>query len=176
MKKLIYPLVAALILLTSATLSIASQKFEVQDGHSIKFDSKDPSGEFKSMTGTVNFDENNLANSSFNLSIDVSSIKTGNGMKDKKALTAEWFDAGKYPKIEFVSTKVVKTDKGYEVHGNLKMKGVSQFRKIPMEAAKSNGGWKFTGTFWVDRIPYKVGKKSDIVPDKLKITYSIPVK
>lgn len=36
------------------------------------------------MEGTIDFNDQNLATSKFNLSIDISSIKTGNGMRDKK--------------------------------------------------------------------------------------------
>lgn len=175
MKSIFYPLVAGLILLTSATLSVSAPEYKVADGHLIKFESKDPSGVFEDVKGIVKFDEKDLAGSSFNLSIDVASISTGNGMKNKKAMTKEWFDAAKYPTIEFVSTKVVKTEKGYQVHGNMDMKGVKRFRKIPLNVVRGKDGLKFTGTFWVDRSYYKVGKPSQATPNKLKITYSIPV-
>lgn len=175
MKQIFYPLVAILILLTSATLAVNAPEYKVSEGYSIKFESKDPSGIFKQMKGTVNFDEKDLAGSSFELSIDVASISTGNGMKNKKALTKEWFDAGNYPKIKFKSTKIVKTEKGYQVHGHMHMKGVKRFRKIPMNVTRVKGKLKFTGSFWVDRSFYKVGKPSQAAPNKLKIKYIIPV-
>lgn len=176
MKNIVYPLIAAFILLTSATSVLVSTfSYKVKEGHSIRFESKDPSGVFKKMQGDVIFDEKNLDNSSFNLSIDVASISTGNGMKNKKAMTSEWFSAAKYPKIEFKSTKLVKTEKGYQVHGNMMLKGVKRFRKIPMNVVKSKGELKFVGSFWVDRSFYKIGKPSKATPNKLKIIYSIPV-
>ena len=176
MKKLFYPLMASLVLLTSAALSITIQEYKVKEGFSIKFSSKDPSGSFKKMSGTVHYDKNDLANSSFDFIIDVASIRTGNSMKDRKAQTSEWFNAAKHPKISFKSTKVVKTEKGTYVHGNLKMRGVSRFRKIPISFTSNvTGALKFTGTFWVDRSYYKIGKPSKTVPNKLKISYIIPV-
>ena len=167
---------ASLVLLTSAALSITIQEYKVKEGFSIKFSSKDPSGSFKKMSGTVHYDKNDLANSSFDFIIDVASIRTGNSMKDRKAQTSEWFNAAKHPKISFKSTKVVKTEKGTYVHGNLKMRGVSRFRKIPISFTSNvTGALKFTGTFWVDRSYYKIGKPSKTVPNKLKISYIIPV-
>lgn len=49
------------------------------------------------MEGTIDFNDQNLATSKFNLSIDISSIKTGNGMRDKKAQTEEWFSSKNTP-------------------------------------------------------------------------------
>ena len=176
MKNLIYPLAAALILLTSATTVLVSGiTYKVKEGHSIRFESKDPSGVFKKMQGNVVFDKKNLESSSFNLSIDVASISTGNGMKNKKAMTSEWFNARQYPKIEFKSTKIVKTEKGYQVQGYMHLKGVKRLRKIPMNVVNTKDGLKFTGSFWVDRSFYKIGKPSKATPNKLKIIYSIPV-
>lgn len=175
MKKLFYPLMACIMLLTSATLSITTQEYKVKEGFSIKFSSKDPSGTFEKMSGQVHYDKNDLANSSFDFVIDVASINTGNSMKDRKAQTSEWFNAAKHQKISFKSTKVVKSEKGTYVHGNLKMKGVTRFRKIPVKVAETKSGLKLTGTFWVDRSYYKIGKPSKSVPNKLKISYIIPV-
>lgn len=176
MKHLIYPLIAALIFLTSAAAVMTSaSEYKVKDGYSIKFVSKDPSGVFKKMQGTIFFDEKDLTNSSFNLSVDVASISTGNGMKNKKALTSEWFNAAKFPKITFKSSKVIKTEKGYQVQGKLKLKGVERFRKIGMIPVREKGVLKFKGSFWVDRSFYKIGKPSKATPNKLKITYTIPV-
>jgi polyisoprenoid-binding protein YceI len=175
MNKLIYPMIAAVLFLTSASMSITTQEYKIKEGFKINFKSKDPSGSFKKMTGVVKFDKNDLANSSFYFAVNVASISTGNGMKDKKAQTSEWFNSAKHPQITFKSSKITKSEKGYYVHGNLKLKGVTRFRKIPINVIESKTGTKFTGTFWVDRSFYKVGKPSQAVPNKLKITYDIPV-
>ena len=100
-----------LIVLTVLSTSIAwmpSAHYEVSDGYAIDFKSKDPSGSFKTMDGSVEFDEANIDATQFNLKIDVKSISTGNGMMNKKSQTAEWFDATKFPFAKFKSTKVVK--------------------------------------------------------------------
>jgi len=175
MKKAFYPLIAAILLLTSAKLAINTIDYSVGKDFKVKFTSKDPSGEFKKMIGNIQYDAKNLAGSSFNFKIEVSSISTGNNMKNKKAMTNEWFAADKHPNITFISSKVVKTEKGIYVHGKLNMKGVDRFRKIKINPIKTDTGMKFTGTFWVDRSYYKIGKTSKAVPNKLKIEFSIPV-
>lgn len=176
MKNLFYPLCAVVLLFTSATIALSVQDYKVADGYSIKFDSKDPSGNFDNLKGDVTFDKDNLSGSYMNFEIEVASISTGNGMKNKKAMTSEWFDQANHPKITFVSSKLEKTDKGYFVHGNLTMKGTKRYRKIPVNIDNTSNGLKLSGTFWVERSYYKIGKPSGEVPDKLKITYVIPVK
>jgi polyisoprenoid-binding protein YceI len=175
MKKVIYPIFAALILVTSAFVTVNAVDYKVKDDFSIAFKSKDPNGSFEKMTGTVKFDESDLGSSKFDLSIDVASIKTGNGMMEKKAQTEEWFNASKFPKIKFVSSKIEKSDAGYTITGNLTMKGVTKEIKVPAKLKKSGEELEFTGTFKVNRMLHKVGKSSDAVPDVMNITYSLPV-
>lgn len=175
MKKLFYPLLAGVLLMSSAYVSITSQEWKIKDDFSIKFISKDPSGIFKDFKGTINFDETDLASSKFDLSIEVASISTGNGMMNKKAQIEEWFDAAKFPQIKFVSTKIEKSGSSYSVFGNLKMKGVTKEIKIPVTYAKSGETAKFSGTFNVKRSDFKIGHKGDVVPDVMKIEFSVPV-
>lgn len=176
MKTLFYPILASVLLVSSAfVMVVTTQEWKIKDDFSIKFESKDPSGSFKDFKGTILFDENDLANSKFDVSIDVSSISTGNGMMNKKAQIEEWFNAAKYPQIKFASTKVEKSEKGYNIIGNLKIKGTSKATKIPVVYTKSGEGAKFSGSFNVKRSDFKVGKKSDAVPDIMKVDFSIPV-
>ena len=175
MKKVFYPLAASLLLLTSAKLAFTPQDYKVKEGHSIAFKSKDPSGIFKDAKGSVKFDENDLENSSIDLTFKVNSISTGNGMMNKKAQTEEGLDADKHPEIKFESTKIAKSGDAFNVLGNLTIKGITKAKKVPMKVTKSGNDLVLTGTFGVNRIEYKVGKKSDAVPDVMNITYSIPV-
>ncbi len=173
--KLILSAFVIWVLGTSAYFMVPVQNWKISKGYSIKFTSKDPTGIFKDFKGNISFDENDLANSKFDVNMDISSISTGNGMQNKKAQTEEWFDAGKYPQIQYVSTKIEKVDKGYAVYGNLSMKGISKPYKVNLTVKKDGSNLKFIGTFNVNRMDFKVGKKSDAVPDVMKIDFSIPV-
>ncbi|MCC6700671.1 MAG: YceI family protein [Fluviicola sp.] len=176
MKKVIYPIMAAVILVSSAFVTATSaDEFKLKSGSKIAFKSKDPNGEFKTVKGTVKFDEADLAGSKFELTFEVASISTGNGMQNKKAQTEEWFNAAKYPNIKFVSTKIEKSGSDYSVTGNLSMKGATKAYKVPLKVAKSGTDLTFIGTFNVKRSDFKVGKSSDAVPDVMSISYSIPV-
>lgn len=175
MKKTISTLgfIAFTILATSlAWMPLAH--YEVSDGYSIDFKSKDPSGSFKTMSGTVEFDENDVEATQFNLKIDVKSISTGNGMMNKKSQIDEWFNAEKYPYAKFKSTKVTKKGTELSIVGDLTIKGITKQYTIPATYFTSGNKVTFKGTFNVNRIEFKVGHKSDVVPDLMKVSFQVP--
>ncbi len=174
MKHYLLPITALLLLVSSAFLFMPVQDWKIGSGYSIKFKSKDPSGTFK-VKGTIKLDESNLSSSSIDLTFPVSSIKTGNGMRDKKAQTSEWFNAAKYPNIEFSSSKIEKSENGYTVTGNLTIKGTKKEKYIPMKITQSGAEKTLSGSFTVNRIFYNVGKESKTVPNTMNIEYSIPI-
>lgn len=176
MKKLLIPALSGILFLSSAFYLVTSApEFTVKEGYSINFKSKDPSGEFTKMKGSVKFDEADLANSKFDLSFDVNSISTGNGMKNKKAMTSEWFDQSNHPQIKYISSKIEKSGNAYVVKGKLTIKGITKDVDVPLAITKSGSDLVFKGDFKVNRMDFKVGKKSGAVPDNMNISYSIPV-
>ncbi|MGB1318782.1 MAG: YceI family protein, partial [Flavobacteriales bacterium] len=93
--RLIAVVISVVTLSAFTTLEIVDWK--ITDGYSIKFSGTDAEGVFKTFTGDIQFDENDLASSNCSLQIDVSSINTGNGMKNKHAISDKWFDAKQFP-------------------------------------------------------------------------------
>ncbi|MEN9304291.1 MAG: hypothetical protein RL264_2720 [Bacteroidota bacterium] len=163
------------LLFISTSLWLApTDEYEVADGYSIDFKSKDPSGSFKEMDGKISYDANSPENAKFDLTIDVASINTGNGMQNKKAQTEEWFDGKKYPKIKFKSTKVEKKGSDLVITGDLTVKGTTKTYSIPASVSQNGNKVTFKGTFSVSRSDFKVGKKSDVVPDAMKVSYVVP--
>ena len=172
MKKLIYPLAAAVIMTASAFTIIKSQNWKISDNYSVKFDGGDPSGEFKGLQGTVIFDPNDLASSKFDATIDVSTINTGNGMKNTHAKSAMWFDAEKYPVIRFTSSAITKTASGYEAQGTLEMHGVQKQVSIPFTFENN----VFAGSFEVNRLDYNINVAEPAHGgSKFTVDISVPV-
>ena len=172
MKKLIYPAAAILILAASAFTVIKSQNWTIADDYSVKFDGGDPSGEFKGLKGTVSFDPANLATSKFDVSIDVATINTGNGMKNTHAKSAMWFDAEKYPLIKFTSSAISKTASGYEAKGILELHGVQKEVSIPFTFENN----VFAGNFEVNRLDYNINTaEPNHGAATFKVDISVPV-
>ena len=63
-------------------------------------------GLFTNVTGVIKFDPPDLTQLSVEAEIDVRSLTTGHGERDEHLLSADYFDAEKYPKILFKSTGV----------------------------------------------------------------------
>jgi polyisoprenoid-binding protein YceI len=178
MKTVLIPIaLVGLIGLSAFTAATSTNTaMSVADGYAVKFTSKDPSGVFEKMKGTVVFNEQDLAAASFNVSIDVASINCGNGMQNRHARSAKWFDAEQYPEITFVSTGAKRTATGYETSGKLTMHGVTKDLTIPFTYTPSGTGGVFAGTFEVSRSAFGVGEPSKKVSDVLKVDVTVPVK
>lgn len=166
-------MVAAIIFLSAFTIS-NSISWKIEDGYSIKFTSKDPTGVFTKMSGDISFDPANLEASRFDVKVDVSSINTGNGMQNKHAKSDKWFDAEQYPTIDFTSKHFAKTAKGYEVIGTLEIHGVAKEFKMPFMFKND----VFTSSFTINRLEYNIGGvkgMSKKVPAELTVDISVPV-
>jgi polyisoprenoid-binding protein YceI len=172
MKKHSYLLGTLALIVASAFTFIQSQDWKIAEGYSIKFDAGDPSGEFSGLKGTVQFDEKNLATSKFNVTIDVASINTGNGMKNTHAKGENWFNAEKYPTISFTSSSIAKTSSGFEAKGTLEMHGIKKEITLPFTFANNT----FAANIEVSRLDFGLddGRHPKMSPT-LKVDISVPV-
>ena len=166
-------LISSIIILSSFTLDQVMH-WEIASDYSIKFTGTDVEGIFKTFSGDIQFDETDLAGSNCALKIEVSSINTGNGMKNNHAKSDKWFDAAKFPYIEFQSSQFSKADNGYTVTGKLKIHGVEKEVSLPFTYIDN----VFLSIFSVNRLDYKVGTmegSSKKVSNEIKLEFAIPV-
>jgi polyisoprenoid-binding protein YceI len=172
MNKLIYPLVSVALIIGSAFTVFKAQEWKIADTSFVKFDGGDPSGQFGGMKGTISFDPNDLANSKFDATIDVTSINTGNGMKNTHAKSEKWFDADKYPTIEFTSSAISKTADGYETKGILSMHGVQKELVIPFTFQDNT----FKGSITINRLDFNINTtEPNHGASSFKVDISVPV-
>jgi len=174
MKSNILVLLIGTITVLSAFTIIQSTNWQVAEGYSIKFTSKDPSGVFTKMSADILFDENKLNESKFAVIVDVASINTGNGMQNKHAKTDMWFSVKQFPSITFTSSKFSKSSPGFQVTGVLEMHGVKKEISFPFTFTNNT----FVGSFTVNRLDYKIGVATGMsakVPSNIKIDLSVPV-
>ena len=147
----------------------------IGEKYNISFSNSSTSGIFKTFTGKIVFDEKNLAHSRFDVTIDVASINTGNGMMNKHAKSSDWFDAARYPSIRFVSQKIVRSATGYQVTGNLQMHGITKAMTLPFLFKQSGGAGNFTGSFVVNRTDFGIGNPGGEVDEEIRINVTVPV-
>lgn len=130
------------------------------------------SGSFESYNATLLFDAENPENSSVRVSIDVSSIETGNEDRNAHLMSEDFFEVETYPYITFVSESVrrVSADR-LMVRGALKIKGqvrdvelpvtILGIKDIPQEMQGMLGGVtrvaSFEAALTIDRRDFNVG-------------------
>jgi polyisoprenoid-binding protein YceI len=174
MNRIIFPIAIVTTLILSAFTTFISINWKIAEGYSIKFIGEHPSGVFTSFKGVIQFDENNLETSKFDVSIDVASINTGNGIRNKHAKDEKWFDVKNYPEIKFTSSSITKTSSGYLANGTLQMHGVQKQISIPFTFSNNI----FNGSFNVNRLDYKIGTikgMSARASTDYKVEISVPV-
>lgn len=147
--------------------------FPIDRGHSyIEFSVKymgfaKVKGRFSQFSGLIRYDEKNIGNTSVSLHIQTESISTDLEFRDKDLKSENWLDAAKYPSILFTSKSVQKNPNGFDITGDLTIKGVT--KQIVLHMAPPSGIIKdaradlqviFTGTTSIDRTQFGVEGKN----------------
>ncbi len=84
-------------------------------------------GEFRKFDVNVQVNNENFSSASISARIDITSIDTNNTDRDNHLKSADFFDAEKFPAIEFVSSSFSQLDEeNAKLTGNLTIKGVTK--------------------------------------------------
>ena len=163
-----------LLLLPVALFAFAIPEFRpVDKSDSVTFTIKNfgisTKGEFQGLKGSIKWDAANPSNSSFDVSVDVNTINTAIDMRDKDLKEEKWFDVSKYPTINFKSTSVTATN----VTGNLTIKGVTKQISFPFSVIPVASGYRFEGSFALNRKDFGVGGSSFTLSDNAQVMLKI---
>lgn len=174
MKKTALSIAVIAILFLSAFTGYQSVRWNIAKNYSVKFTTHKVSGIFRSFKGDIHFDSHDLTGSRFDVMVDVKSVSTGNGLKNRHAKSKKWLNAKEYPTIKFTSAKILKTNQGFQTIGKLTMRGVQKQISIPFTFQNNI----FKGSFEVNRLSYNIGTTKGMaskVGKTLKIDLAIPV-
>jgi polyisoprenoid-binding protein YceI len=132
-------------------------------------------GDFSGIRGAIYFDPAKPAASSMNVSVDAATVDTDSEMRDDHLKEDEYFDAAKYPTINFKSTKISTSSVPgkYFMVGNLTIKGITKPVEFGFSATPKDGGYLFDGEFAINRLDYKVGDKSFSLQDNVNISLKV---
>lgn len=83
-------------------------------------------GEFQKIAGDVLFDPSRPEDSKVSATIDVASINTREQKRDEHLRSADFFDVGAHPQMTFVSKAVRRAGDGYEIVGDLTIRGTTR--------------------------------------------------
>ena len=90
------------------------------------FVSKDVDGTIEGFQSSSKIIPEELTSSVFEGSVTVSTLKTGNFLRDWHLKSSKYFDEETYPTITFKSTEVTSNENGLEVIGTITIKGISK--------------------------------------------------
>lgn len=132
-------------------------------------------GRFDNFEGVIGYKDKSDRSSLFcTVTIEVSSLNTGNEMRDGDLQGGGWFDAAQFPQITFESTGTMKSDDGYAIQGIFSMMGIEEQIEIPFEYKHDQhvvfvfGEPRIAtlGSYTIDRTKYGIPKRGfgNIVP------------
>ncbi len=165
MKQLTIIAIAVLFSITQLMAGETTWKFD-KSHSSVQFEAthmviSTVTGNFKIFEGTVVTNGDNMSGAKIDFTVDVGSINTDNKKRDNHLKGDDFFNAKKYPKMEFKSTSLKKVSgKNYKLTGYLTIRDVK--KKVVLDV-KYNGqakdpmgniraGFKITGE--IDRFEY----------------------
>jgi len=144
MKRFAVSLSLVLTFLLPALASAAASTWVIDAEHSsVQFKVKhlmvsNVKGEFKKFSGALTIDDADITRSKVDVTIDATSIDTGNAKRDEHLRSPDFLDVAKNPTLKFVSTKVAKSGVGtLKVTGTLMIHGVSREVVLDVEGPTS---------------------------------------
>ena len=163
-------------------LPVLGQQFvPVNEGSQVSFKIKNfgfsVSGTFTGLSGMILFDPVNPEKCSFDVSLDASSVNTGNEMRDHHLREEDYFDVNHFPKIHFVSSRVTGSGqkRNYMICGKLTIKNQTKDISFPFSALASGNDILLIGEFKLNRRDFNIGGSSTIA-DNLQLSLSVLAK
>jgi len=113
-------------------------------------------GSFGTFEGSAETSADDFSDAVIKFSADINSVDTNQPQRDGHLKSADFFDAEKFPKLEFSSTSFTKTgDKEYNLKGDLTLKGITKPVSLKVEFGgiavdpygQTKAGFDVTGSF-----------------------------
>ena len=170
-------MVAKAALLLAPIAGLLASNWNLDPNYTIKFAGSKAEGTFTGLAGALAYNPVDLGSASMRVTVDATTIKTGNSLKDRHARGESWFDVAKYPKIYFQSTAFTRVGTGYAVRGDLTLHGVKKPVTIPFQFSQQGDKGVFTGQFKVNRKDFGINGNAlgFTVGEVFDVTLRVPV-
>jgi polyisoprenoid-binding protein YceI len=132
-------------------------------------------GEFESFQAQMQFSPDDLANSRFDVTIDVASIDTGSPLRDEQLPGEDWFHVDEYPTASYVTREIRAVGDGYEAVGDLTIRGNTHEVVLPFTWRIDGDTATMDGRVEIDRTRYGVGQGEWANADEVGRTVTVVV-
>jgi polyisoprenoid-binding protein YceI len=138
-------------------------------------------GSFKQFNGSIDLVNNSPEQSRVTIDIDTASVVTDEDQLTGHLKTPDFFDVAKYPKANFVSTKIEPANGGGATHnvtGNFDLHGVKKSITFPATIQVAVDNVSVNAEFAINRKDFGLlypGKADDLIRDGVVIKLSLKV-
>ena len=135
-------------------------------------------GSFKQFATTLDYDEKNLAAGKLDVKVQIGSLDTQDKDRDTTLVSADLFDAQKFPTATYVSTSFAKKPAGgIEAVGKLTIRGVTKELRLPLVIRTTAAGLELSGEVKIKRLDFGVGQgewtSTEWVGDVVTLSYKV---
>lgn len=164
-----------MILLTSVMTYSYGQTYTIDTKDAkVKFEYVDEGvkGSVSGIEAQITLDlKDTLSTATISGTADVTTLTTGNKMRDKHLQSSDFFDAEKYPEMSFTCDEIVKKDDKYYAKGTLQIKDVK--KTVRFRVKTSDDYLSFYTTIY--SADYGVAIKKERSRSKVKIQVIVPI-
>jgi polyisoprenoid-binding protein YceI len=132
---------------------------------------------FHKFTAAVDFSPDALAAAHFDVVIELKSVDSQDGDRDKTIRGPDIFDADHFPTAHYVTKAFTKTATGYAATGALTLRGVTKDVPIDFQFTTTAAGAKLDGSAKLNRLEFGAGqgdwKSTQWVGDAVKVEFSL---
>jgi polyisoprenoid-binding protein YceI len=134
-------------------------------------------GSFKQFSTELTYDDKSPAAGSLRVKVQIPTIDTQDQERNDMLVSADLFDAPKFPTAQYSGTLARSAAGGLEAVGKLTLRGVTHDLRLPLKIARTATGLGLSGATAIKRLDYGVGqgdwKSTEGVGDEVKIQYTV---
>ena len=136
-------------------------------------------GGFKTFSGTMHFDPENIEASRIEVDIDMTSLWSDNDKLTEHLKSGDFFLVSEHPKARFVSTSIKEGGEGDATHtvtGNLTLRGVTKEIAFPAKIEVGADALRAQSEFSLPRKQFGVafeGKPDDLIRDDVLVRLDV---
>ena len=168
----------AALLVVTAPFAASAADYTVEPGSTLGFTSSFQgssfNGQFNKWTAAISYDAAKLASSKFDVTVDLSSAKTGDNDRDNALPGPDFFDVAKYPQAHFVTTGFRQQGSQVIADGTLTLRGVSKPVSLNVSFKPQGSGATLDVSGSVNRLDFGVGggeyKDTSVIAADVKVT------
>jgi polyisoprenoid-binding protein YceI len=162
--------------------SVAVQRWAQAPGSSLTFTFDQAGaaskGSFKQFSTELAYDDKSPAAGSLNVKVQIASIDTQDQERNDMLVSADLFDASKFPTAQYTSSGFSRTAAGgLEAVGKLTLRGLTRDLRLPLKIVPTAAGLELSGATSIKRLDYGVGQgdwqSTEGVADEVEIQYKV---